>query len=400
MLARLLILIYLSFISLGLPDSLLGSAWPAMHVSLGVPVSLAGVLSMIVSCGTVISSLMSARLLHRFGTGLLTAVSVGLTAAALIGFAFSGSFIFLCLLAAPLGLGAGAVDSGLNNFVALHYYARHMNWLHCFWGIGATCGPLIMSFWLERRSNWRAGYLTVGVIQASLFLLLLATLPIWEKASRENNGETGKNAPVIPLKKLLALPGAAMVLLSFFCYCAVELTAGLWGGSYAVMRYGVKAETAAKWTSLFYFGITFGRFLSGIASIRFGNRQLIRAGQILVFAGVMMMILPLPVWKLPAGLCTAGLGCAPIYPSMLQDTPNIFGKSVSQSIMGVQMAFAYIGSTFMPPLFGWIASYTGIAAFPVFLLVFVLGMTICREIVNRSGNRAVTACQNAGGQES
>ncbi len=391
MLTQLLILIYLSFISLGLPDSLLGSAWPAMRVSLSAPVSYAGIVSMIVSCGTIVSSMMSARLLRRFGTGLLTAVSVGLTAAALAGFAASRSFWLLCVLAVPLGLGAGAVDAGLNNFVALHYAARHMNWLHCFWGIGATCGPLILSLWLARGGQWRMGYGTVAAVQAALFVLLLVTLPLWKRAGGREAPGKERSAEVVSLGRLLRLPNAKLVLAAFFCYCAVEQTIGLWGGSYAVEKYGVTADTAARWTSVYYFGITFGRFVSGFASLRLSERQLIRAGQGCVLAGAVLLLLPLPVWKLPVGLCVAGLGCAPIYPNMLQDTPKIFGKSVSQSIMGIQMAFAYVGSTFMPALFGWIAQYAGIAAFPVYLLAFILPMALCRERVNRGAARGASA---------
>ena len=377
---RLLIVIYFSFISLGLPDSLLGSAWPTMRADLAVPVSYAGIVSMVISFGTVFSSLMSARMIRRLGTGVVTAVSVGMTAAALIGYSFSDSFLPLCILSVPLGLGAGSVDAALNNFVALHYEARHMNWLHCFWGVGATAGPVVMSLCLARNGGWQAGYGIIGMVQCALFLVLIFSLPLWKRAaSTEETRENGEKIAALPLKALLRIPNSGVVLLSFFCYCALETTTGLWGGSYAAERYRVSSGTAAFWTSLYYLGITAGRLVSGFVSIRLGNRQLIRAGQGCALAGILLLLLPLPVWKLPAGLCLIGMGCAPIYPGMLHETPNTFGSGASQAMMGVQMAVAYIGSTFMPPLFGFIAGRAGIFLFPAYLLVLTAVMAVCTE---------------------
>ncbi|WP_312644696.1 MFS transporter [Hydrogenoanaerobacterium sp.] len=354
----LLIIIYISFISLGLPDSLLGSAWPVIHADLGVAVSYAGILSMIVSCGTVVSSLMSTRLIKKFGTGIVTAVSVGMTAVALIGFGFTNVFLFLCVLAIPLGLGAGSVDTALNNFVALHYKAKHMNWLHCFWGIGATCGPVIMSLWLAKNNNWHMGYLTIGIIQSVLVAVLIASLKLWKHAAVNSTEENSDTVLAVPLIEVIKIPYAKLVFLAFFCYSVQELTVGLWGGSYAVAKYGVSSKTAALWTSLYYLGITLGRFVSGFVAIKLDSRRLIRIGQIFIFLGVSFFVIPAGVWKIPIGMSLIGLGCAPVFPCMLHQTPELFGSELSQAMMGVQMACAYIGSTFMPPLFGLIAEHS------------------------------------------
>lgn len=386
----LLIIIYISFISLGLPDSLLGSAWPVIYKDLSVAVSYAGILSMIIAGGTVISSFLSTWLIKKYGTGMVTLISVAMTALALIGFGSSHSFIFLLLFAIPLGLGAGSVDAALNNFVALHYEAKHMNWLHCFWGIGATTGPAIMSFWLAQNNNWNMGYITIGVIQGILVIALLISLPLWKKAVTDKNKKQDNNSNInetndiqtLSLPEIFKIPKSKIVLLAFFCYCGVELTTGLWASSYAVNNFGVLSKVAAAWTSVYYLGITLGRFVSGFVTIKFSNKQLIRIGLSSIFAGTLLFILPLPIWKIPSGLSLIGIGCAPIYPSMLHQTPRVFGNKLSQAMMGVQMAFAYIGSTFMPPFFGLIAEYIGISLFPIFLLILAFIMLVSTEIVN------------------
>ncbi len=386
----LLIIIYVSFISLGLPDSLLGSAWPVMNKGLAVPVSYAGIISMIVSSGTVISSVMSTRFIKRLGTGMVIIISVVMTALALIGFGLSHSFICLLLCAIPLGVGAGSVDAALNNFVALHYEVKHMNWLHCFWGVGATVGPAIMSLWLVQNNNWHMGYISIGVIQSILVIVLIKSLPLWNKVTLNKNNDNasdhGINHPdviqTLSLSEIINIPKSKAVLLGFFCYCALELTVGLWSSSYAVNNFGVLSEVAAVWTSVYYLGITLGRFVSGFVSIRFSNKQLIRVGQGSIFVGMLLFILPLALWKIPLGLSLIGIGCAPIYPSMLHQTPRLFGKGLSQAMMGVQMAFAYIGSTLMPPFFGLIAGYVGVASFPIFLLILAFIMLASTEIVN------------------
>lgn len=380
----LLIIIYVSFISLGLPDSLLGSAWPVMYGGLSVPISYAGVISMVIAGGTVVSSVMSDRVVRRFGTGKTTAVSVLMTAAALLGFSLSGSFAALVLCAVPLGLGAGSVDVGLNNYVALHYKARHMNWLHCFWGIGAALGPVIMSAYLTAGSSWRSGYRTISVIQFCLTAALFIALPLWKRAGgAEEPGESDKKPPM-RFSALLRLPGAIPALVSFFCYCALESTAGLWGGSFLVIAKGIAPETAAKWVSLFYIGITVGRFLAGFLTVRFSNRQMVRLGQVIVAAGLVLLLLPLKNTALLAGLFMAGLGCAPIFPSLLHETPVNFGEDNSQALMGVQMAGAYVGSTLMPPLFGMLAARLSYGLFPVYLAAFLVLMFLTVETLNRT----------------
>ncbi len=377
----LLIIIYISFISLGLPDSLLGSAWPVLHKDLNVPISAAGIATMITAGGTIISSFQSNRLIKKFGTGKVTAVSVCMTAFALLGTYLTGSFGFICLMAVPMGLGAGAVDAALNNFVALHYKASHMSWLHCFWGVGATAGPLIMAFFLGQNGAWRNGYLTIGIIQVCLVIALFASLPFWKHFEAEPTGEEVEKTSN-KLGELLKIKGAKAALLSFFCYCAAELTAGLWGSSYLVEYKGLEASVAARWVSMYYFGITFGRFISGFLTMKFNNKQLIRLGELLCLVGAITLLLPFNSAQL-IGLLVIGIGCAPIYPSMLHETPRRFGKELSQAVMGIQMACAYIGSTFMPPLFGLLAGHTGMFLFPFFLIALIILMLISSEMINR-----------------
>ena len=329
MFTALLVIIYVSFISLGLPDSLLGSAWPAIQKSLEAPLPFAGVISMIVSCGTVISSLMSTRVIRRFGTGRVTLVSVAMTAFALLGFSFAPQVGWLCLLAVPLGLGAGSVDAGLNNFVALHYQAKHMSWLHCFWGIGATAGPIVMAFWIDRNNNWHAGYRTIGLLQAALVAVLLFSLPLWKKVSSPQEEEGEEAVVALPLRQVFRLPKAKGALLGFFCYTAVEVTANLWTSSYAVKGFGVSEDTAAGWSSLFFLGITIGRLLSGFVAIKLSSPTLIRVGQGVGLCGILLLFLPLPQWRMPLGLCLIGGGCAPHFPGHAPpDAPGFWKEAL------------------------------------------------------------------------
>ena len=383
MLTILLVIIYIAFISLGLPDAIMGSAWPIMHRDLNVSVSYAGLATMIVAGGTIVSSFFSEKLIRRFGTGKVTTFSVLLTAAGLIGIYFSPSFIWICLLGIPLGLGAGAVDSALNNFVALHYEAKHMNWLHCFWGIGATSGPFIMSLYLLKDNGWRMGYATIGIIQSVLVICLFISLPLWKKFETTKNDEVEEKTVSIKVSNLIKLPGAKPALVAFFCYCAIELTAGLWASSFLVINKGLTVETAAKWVSIYYLGITIGRFLAGFMAIKFNNKQMIRLGQAICITGGICLILPFSNYFQLVGLILLGLGCAPIYPAMLHETPNRFGKELSQGIMGIQMATAYVGSTFMPPLFGALAKATGFSLLPYFLLILIIIMLATSEQVNK-----------------
>lgn len=383
MLTYLLVMIYVAFISLGLPDSILGSAWPMMYGSLGVPIAGAGVISMIICGGTIVSSLLSDRVIKRFGTGWVTIVSVGMTAAALMGFSCSGSFALLCAWAIPLGLGAGSVDAALNNFVALHYKAKHMNWLHCFWGIGASAGPVIMSFSLVQWQSWNAGYRVISIIQIVLVAVLLFTLPLWKKAAVPVSTQEEVGQERLTMRRLIGLPGAKQALTAFFCYCSMEATVGLWGSSYLVMVRGIPAETAASWIALFYIGITLGRFFSGFLAMKLRHKQMIQLGQVLIGAGVVVLLLPVQGTFLVVGLFFIGLGCAPIYPSMLHETPSNFGSANSQAVMGVQMACAYVGSTFMPPLFGALAGRVSYSLFPVFVGLFLLLMVAMVALLYR-----------------
>ena len=381
MFSLLLIVIYLSFISLGLPDSLLGAAWPTMQPLLNVPISYAGWLSMIISCGTVISSLLSDKLLRRFGTGLVVACSVLLTAIALFGYSVSSQYWMLCLFAVPYGLGAGAVDAALNHYVALHYAARHMSWLHCFWGVGCALSPYIMSFYLHRNTDWQGGYRAISLLQIGLTVMLFLSLPLWKKkaAAAESGAE-----PAVPMRTMLRRRGVMQALLTFFSYCALESTAGLWASSFLVQSRGITAETAAKFASLFYIGITAGRFISGFAADRLGDRRMIRLGLGGIAAGVFLVLLPLSDVFALTGLIVIGIGCAPVYPCMIHATPIVFGRDSSQSMIGMQMASAYIGTTLMPPLFGFVADRAGLGIFPLFLAFFLILMALLTEQMYRT----------------
>lgn len=381
-----LIVIYVSFISLGLPDSLLGSAWPAMQPDLAVPLSNAGIISMFITGTTIVSSFLSGRLIRRFGTGKLTFISVTMTSAALLGFWVFPSFWSICLFAIPLGFGAGAVDSGLNNFVALHYKSSHMSWLHCFWGIGASLGPIIMSFFISKYNSWRTGYLAVSIIQFCLVAILLLTLPLWKKFEEEvteTHPEENIKSGINPTK----IPGVKLALASFFFYCAAESSTGLWGSSYLAQYKGLSTEAAARWISMFFVGITIGRFVCGFITMKINNRSLIRIGEIMSIAGAIILILPLPNIFSIIGLALIGLGFAPVFPCMIQDTPYRFGKSPTQTVIGYQMAFAYMGMTFMPPILGFISSKSSIIIFPFFILIYILILVINTESINKILNK-------------
>ncbi len=380
MFSILLVIIYLAFISLGLPDSLIGSGWPAMHTALNVPTSYAGIITMLISANTIISSLLSDRLTRRFGTGKVTAMSVGTTALALFGFSIAPSFIWLCVFAIPYGLGAGAVDAALNNYVALHYKSRQMNWLHCFWGVGAAISPYVMSFALTHQMGWQSGYRIIGIVQVLLTIVLVFSLPLW---IRRRSSEAEVTAQ-LSMRQLFALPGVPQVLTAFLTYCALESTAGIWASSYLVQARGVSVPTAAKFAALFYMGITIGRFLSGFISDRLGDRRMIWLGTAILGLGIVLVLLPLPVSVALCGLLIIGLGCAPIYPTIIHETPTNFGAEKSQAVIGIQMAFAYIGSTFAPPLFGLLAGAINIGLYPFYLLGFMLIMMIAIFGLNRA----------------
>ena len=395
----LLAIIYLAFISLGLPDSLLGSAWPTMYQQFGVPISYAGIISMIISAGTIVSSLQSDRLTKWLGTGKVTAISVATTAVALLGFSFTHSFRVLCLWAIPYGLGAGSVDASLNNYVALHYESRHMSWLHCMWGVGATAGPYIMGIALSMGQGWNMGYRYIGIIQVVLTAILVFSIPLWKgrKSLVKNLQNTGTeqllgnasekagttSEKALSLREILKIAGAQEVMICLFCYCALEQTAGLWASSYLTLHKGVSSEMAAIFASLFYIGITVGRAISGFITMKLNDIQMIRLGQGIIVAGIVAMILPGSNILAMAGLVLIGLGCAPIYPCVIHSTPAHFGADKSQAIIGVQMAFAYIGTMLMPPLFGMIARGISVALLPFYLFAILVVMIIMHELLTK-----------------
>ena len=379
----LLIIIYISFISLGLPDAILGSSWPMMHKDLNTSISTAGIITMIICGGTIVSSLLSNKLIEKFGTAKVTVISVLLTAIGIYGVSFTPNLTILCLLAVPMGLGAGAIDSVLNNFVALHYESKHMNWLHCFWGVGATSGPLLMSLFLYKEGGWRSGYTTIGILQFILVGVLVFTSHLWEEVERKKDVCYKEQKSGMSIKNLLKLKGMKEALIGFFAYCSVEATTGLWGSSFLVICKGISVEQAAKWVSFYYLGITIGRFLSGFLSMRLDNKEMIRYGQIICLIGTIVLMIPLSEYFQMTSLILIGLGCAPIYPAMLHETPVRFGGTMSQGIMGIQMATAYVGSTFIPPLFGLIGSYIGFNILPLFLGFITFLMFVSTERVNK-----------------
>ena len=380
----LLALIYVCFISLGLPDSLLGSAWPVLHNELCVPVSFAGIVSTTIFAGTILSSLFSDRLLRRFGAGKVTAVSVVMTALALLGFSVSSRFWMLVLWAVPYGLGAGGVDAILNNYVALHFKAQHMSWLHCMWGVGASISPYIMSFSLISLNNWSYGYLIVSVIQIALSIVIFVSIPTWKRGNEAGEGAEGVKA--LSLKEIFKISGALPCFLTFFAYCSLELTTSLWASSYLVQKWAFTPEAAAGYASMFYIGITLGRFINGFLAMRLSDRFLIRMGLGIITVGIALLFVPVSFLAL-LGFIVIGLGCAPIYPCIIHMTPDVFGKDKSQAIIGVQMAFAYTGFLVMPPLFGVIAEYISISLLPVFQLLLVAVMLLMHEITMRIKER-------------
>jgi fucose permease len=387
------LIIYMTFISLGLPDSLLGVAWPLIQSEYGSPFEAAGLVSMFIAGGTIVSSFASGAVHKHLSTGKIALVSCLMTALALLGFAFSPALIWLLLFAIPLGLGAGSVDAALNNYVATHYKAHHMSWLHCFWGIGATMGPIIMSQFIAVQNSWRGGYFTVSMIQLALAALLFFTLPLWNRMANEfhkspmdikvdqESAAVSSNKPV-GKTNYLNIKGVKLSLVSFLFYSGVEITMGLWGSSFLINVKELSASSAAQWVSLYYGGITIGRLITGFVTLKISNRLLIRIGQTIALAGVLLLLLPLPNIFSLIGFIMIGLGCAPIFPCMLHETPARFGKENSQAIMGYQMALAYTGSTFLPPILGVIAARTTIGLLPFFVLSYIIIMFISSEKIS------------------
>lgn len=385
MFSLLLFIIYLSFISLGLPDAVLGAAWPIIHEEFGVPISFSGSIYMLISCCTILSSLKSESLRLRFGTGKITAFSVLLTAVAIFGFSISPSLSVMLFFAIPYGLGAGSVDAALNHYVAVHYSGRSMNWLHCMWGIGAALGPYILGFVLQRGESWRSGYLVLSMIQAALTTVLFLSLGLWGKEEKKETIEEKKTP--MSFRQILSITGAKECLVSFFLYCAIEQTLGLWSGSFMVYSLKIEAKLAASFVALFYFGITFGRFLAGILAAKWQDEALILGGCGILFLGLVLLfcsMVPSQEVKLfgmelrqllvICALLLSGLGCAPIYPAIIHSTPRNFGAENTSALIGKQMAAAYIGSMSFPPFFGVLAKIFGTGLFPFFSTVLFFGM--------------------------
>lgn len=381
--AGLLPIIYLAFISLGLPDSAIGSAWPVMSPALGAGISWVGALNMIICCGTITSSLLSVRMVERFGTGKVTAASVALTALALVGFSLADTFWQLCLLAIPYGLGAGAVDAALNTYVAVHYESQHMSWLHCMWGIGASVGPLIMAMCIS-GGTWSLGFLVLGGIQVAISVVLTLSLPLWRDRNLPHTEASPSNTPAArrSRRELLRVAGVPSVLICFFCYCALESTCGNWAATFCTLARGIDAETAASWASLFFIGITVGRAASGFISMRLRDHAMIRLGQVLIALGVALVLVPAGDSLLIAGLLLIGAGCAPIYPSIIHATPYRFGEDIALELTGMQMAVAYVGSLVMSPLFGVLAQAVGAGLYPLYLAVILTVMIVAAEHLN------------------
>ena len=382
----LILIIYLAFISLGLPDAMLGSSWPLMQKEMDVPLSYAGILSMIIALGTIVSSLYSDRINKKLGTPKMTVLSALLTAIGLFGFSISTSFWMLILFSIPYGLGAGGIDAALNNYVAIHYSSKHMSWLHCMWGLGASIGPYIMSYSLISSNSWNNGYMYVAIIQIILTFIIFISIPIWKKSKNEEDENNSESKP-LKLIEIIRLIGAKEVMITFFCYCAIEQTAGLWASSYLIDRFSISVETAASFASLFYIGITIGRAISGFLTIKFNDNTMIRSGMVLIVLGIIFLILPFNVILSYIGLIIIGLGCAPIYPCIIHSTPSLFGENKSQAIIGVEMASAYIGTCIMPPIFGLLANYISLKLYPFYMLLLLIVMWIMFESLIKLSKR-------------
>lgn len=365
----LLCVIYLAFISLGLPDAVLGASWPVMGKALNSSPEFAGVVALVISTGTVISSLLVTRMIHFVGVGKLVAISVLLTAVALLGFSFAERSWVLVLLAMPLGIGAGAVDAALNNFVAMHFKAKHMNYLHSFWGVGAMTGPLIMAHYLTFQNGWRDGYEVIAITQFALVIVLFSALPLWKKMLFNAASEADESAPFVGNIAVLKMNGVPLQLMMFFCYCAIESGTGLWAASFLTTQRSITAGDAAFWVAMYYMGITLGRFVCGAITEKVAEETLVRSGAIVILLGCIMLVLPLSAMWAKLGLIFIGLGCAPIYPNTIHMTPKRFGSATSQAIISLSMAVAYMGIMAVPPLLGVVANLVGFASFPIILLL-------------------------------
>ena len=371
-----LTIIYIAFLGIGLPHYMMGAAWPSMFAGLNVPESYLGIVSMLFSGSTMIASVFSAKIRRYLSTGVIVFAGVLLTAVTVLGFALSNLFVLLCVLAVPMGMGMGFADAVLNNYMAVNYQVKHMNWLHGIWGVGAMIGPIILSIGLYQTQTWRTGYYITGGIIAGMALMLAFALPMWKKAS-------GTTAPTeIKYGALFRLKGIKLTLASFFCYCSMESAVGYWGAFYLVSVRKIPEESAPQWISLFLLGLTAGRLLSGFLIVKISKRLLIRLGLIVFSLGAASLLWP--EFPTQVGFILMGLGCAPVFPTMLHNTPALFGRENSQSVIGLQFASAFVGATVVPPLFGVIADAAGYELFPLFLGILLLATAVSIEMQNRA----------------
>ena len=379
----LLIVIYIAFIGLGIPDSLFGTAWPAIYTEFGLPISFASFVTVIISCGTIVSSIVSAKVIAKFGTNNVSAFSTAMTAAALLGFSCSGSLAAMCLLAIPLGLGAGAIDTALNNYVALHYSATHMSFLHCFYGIGVSVSPYVLSLVISGKYGWRGGYKIAFGIQLVITLVLLFTLPIWSKAHSSGRTSGEKEMRVLSVREIIQIPGVKLMWCLFITSCAIEYTCGGWGRTYLVEYRHILPEHAAKIVMYYYTGMALGRFLSGIMAARLDSWRIIAIGQCMLGAALVILFLPLPSLLSAVGFFMVGLGNGPLFPNFNYLTPQNFGEDVSQSVIGTQMAASYVGIMIAPAVCGILGQNISMGIFPVYLLAFYCIMLITTHRVKK-----------------
>ncbi len=386
MFTLLLIIIYICYIGLGLPDSLFGTSWPAIYPQLGLPVSYANFVTIINCMGTTMASIFSARLIKKFGTGGITALSTALTAISLLGISCSGNFIFICLLSLPLGLGGGAIDTALNNYVATHYSASHINFLHCFYGVGITVSPYLMSLALSDGSaSWQKGYRFAFFIQLGITFVTILALPLWKKVKSVEAASAEEDDEIIVLRygEMFKTPLIMTILLAFMAGCALEALCNVWGATYLVDAKGYHPDEAATLMMLYYIGFTLGRFFSGVLANKLGSWFLTGAGLVICFAATIVILLPLPAIFSALALCLMGLGVGPIFPNLTHLTPIIFGKKVSQSIIGAEMATSYVAYMGIPFLFGLAARRISITLYPFFIAVMFVLSAICFCILRR-----------------
>lgn len=384
----LLSFIYIAFISLGLPDSMLGAAWPVIRHDLNLPVYTAGIISLTITCSTVISSMLNPLIIKKIGTGKIVIISTLFSSVGLFTFSHAPSFALLCVSAALIGLGGGSIDAALNNFVALHYQAKHMNWLHSLWGVGTTLGSYIISIFIVYPEGWRKGYFVVSIFQLLLATLFFILLPIWSMYEK-NDKFLDSNIKKRERKKSLLFMSAIISIISFFCYCAIETTTGLWASSFLVNYKHLSASLAAKGTSCFFFGITIGRILSGFVSMKLRSKTIIRLSLGLIFVGILMLLIEMPQATYLISFALIGFGCAPIFPTMMHETPRRFSEDISHIVISMQMAAGYLGSAVAPSLFGVVISLIGVYVLPIYLLTLFFVLTLLTELLNYRLNNKV-----------